>query len=325
MECELVLVCEKEKLFHKLYKLLYPSAQIESDVKNLSSTSFPEVDLLVVGPPCQPWSQDGDSLGDADSRGELLKIWVEHIPEAVRAIVLETVQGLMTKKHIHNFEKLKELLEEKGFECEHRILDTAENGVPHRRPRLYLVGIHTSCGGVSQLAWPEALRHVLPISQVLERTNHPVKNVSPATSSFIVRRVKAMEEAIRVVGIDPSKVTCFIDVDAGAGRASWTDEECPCLTRSRARTGGFYLTTHHRRMSTEEMCRLQGMSPSDAPWQNAGLSRTFFNGALGNAMSVNVLHRLLPRVLQAAGLIEAADWTDKWERPEYNPTKALGA
>ena len=325
MECELVLACDKEKLFHKLYKLLYPSAQIESDVKNLSSKSLPRVDLLVLGPPCQPWSQEGENLGDQDSRGALLTSWVEHLePMQVRAIALESVRGLLSKKHIHNFENLCELLEEKGFECAHRILDTADHGIPHRRPRLYLVAIHRSCGGISQLEWPEALPHVLPISQVLERTNHRVENVSPATSPSIMQRLKAMVQAIEVVGIDPSKVTCFIDVDASATRASWSDEECPCLTRSRARTGGFYLTTHKRRMCTEEMSRLQGMSPSDLPWQRAGLSRTMFNGGLGNGMSVNVLHRLLPRVLQAAGLIEAADWTDKWMHPGYNPTKVLG-
>ena len=117
------------------------------------------------------------------------------------------------------------------------------------------------------------------------------------------------------------KVTCFIDVDAGPNFAKWKDQECMCLTHSRAKTGGYYLTTHKRRTSTEEMCRLQGLNPSDVPWVQGGMARTTFNGALGNAMSANVLERLLPRVLQAAGIIETTDWTDKWSQEGYNPTR----
>jgi len=90
-----------------------------------------------------------------------------------------------------------------------------------------------------------------------------------------------------------------------------------CLTESRVKSGGFYVTTLSRRMSTDEMTRFQGMRPQ--PWKKWGMSRTMFNGALGNAMSVNILERLLPRVLQAAGLIKNTDWSDKWAKSGYNP------
>lgn len=44
-------------------------------------------------------------------------------------------------------------------------------------------------------------------------------------------------------------------------------------------------------------------------------------------MSVNVLERLLPRVLAAAGLIDKEDWNDAWSviapQLSYNPTAYL--
>jgi hypothetical protein len=112
------------------------------------------------------------------------------------------------------------------------------------------------------------------------------------------------------------------DVDSSDDRANWSERESMCLTHSRAKSGGFYVTTHKRRQSTTEMGRFQGMSPRDVPWQTKwGMSRTSFNGALGNSMSVNVLQRLLPRVLEAAGLIESEDWKDHWAQEGYNPLR----
>ena len=78
-------------------------------------------------------------------------------------------------------------------------------------------------------------------------------------------------------------------------------------------------------MSTEEMCRFQGFHADEVPWEEAGLARTLVNGALGNAMSINVLERLLPRALESAGVLEEGDWKDFWAGdPDYNPTKRGG-
>ena len=52
------------------------------------------------------------------------------------------------------------------------------------------------------------------------------------------------------------------------------------------------------------MCILQGMRPSRLEWKNV-VPEGAFGHMIGNSMSVNVLERLLPRVLHAAGLIEA--------------------
>ena len=38
-------------------------------------------------------------------------------------------------------------------------------------------------------------------------------------------------------------------------------------------------------------------------------------------MSMNVLERLLPRVLEASGVVRGDEWLDLWLDPDYNPTK----
>jgi hypothetical protein len=59
------------------------------------------------------------------------------------------------------------------------------------------------------------------------------------------------------------------------------------------------------------MCIVQGMRPGRADW--SGIAPGHFGHMLGNSMSVNVLERLLPRVLLAAGLLSVLP-EDKWQK-----------
>ena len=70
------------------------------------------------------------------------------------------------------------------------------------------------------------------------------------------------------------------------------------------------MTNRGRRVKLEEMMRLHGMDPSEfkvvVPNAQLGIQ-------LGNAMSVNVVERILMRVLPAAGLVKRGSLVDRWE------------
>ena len=59
---------------------------------------------------------------------------------------------------------------------------------------------------------------------------------------------------------------------------------------------------YKRMMTVDEMCRLQAIPPHRFDFERAGVSRKDFLHAIGNAMSANVLARVLGRALYAAGL-----------------------
>ena len=61
-------------------------------------------------------------------------------------------------------------------------------------------------------------------------------------------------------------------------------------------------------MTKEEMFRLQGMDPTIF---NAVIPDTHLGQQLGNAMSVNVIERILQRSLAAANIYKMG--TDRWE------------
>ena len=111
-----------------------------------------EADVLIGGPPCQPFSKSGYwASGDAkrmeDPRAKTLGEYLRVLKEAQpRAFLLENVPGLAYKGKSEGIEKLREgiasLNEEVGtrYSVEFASLNAADYGVPQRRERVFVIG-----------------------------------------------------------------------------------------------------------------------------------------------------------------------------------------
>ena len=62
-------------------------------------------------------------------------------------------------------------------------------------------------------------------------------------------------------------------------------------------------------MPITERLKLQGIDPKKFTFRN--LDEATMSRQIGNSMSVNILERLIPRVLAAAGL-QPANYLDRW-------------
>jgi hypothetical protein len=102
-----------------------------------------------------------------------------------------------------------------------------------------------------------------------------------------------------------------IAMDIGSTRPGWMVDKCPCLTARRAATGGHWISSRGRRTYLGEMLRLQGFKP--ALVQTGEMSAPAMGRLVGNAMSVNVLERLLLRLLPAVGLAQPERLRARWE------------
>ena len=107
----------------------------------------------------------------------------------------------------------------------------------------------------------------------------------------------------------------FVDIDASKRFAHWKLEVCPTITRSRAASAGFYVTSRQRRLIPEELMKLQGILPKSLR-KYSGLPRGVLDAALGNAMSACILERLLPRIVWATGCIPEL-MPDVWSCPDF--------
>lgn len=128
------------------------SSVIEGDITKVSTEeilqtgnlSVGEADVLIGGPPCQPFSKSAfwnGSKGLDDPRAVTLAEYVRVLREAKpKAFLLENVFGLMYKNNQNAFEFLQEEFGKLGYEINYKVINTADYGVPQIRQRLIILG-----------------------------------------------------------------------------------------------------------------------------------------------------------------------------------------
>jgi DNA (cytosine-5)-methyltransferase 1 len=101
-------------------------------------TIFPNGDVLIGGPPCQPFSVGGKQLGLKDSRDgfPLFLNAIEKINPEI--IVIENVRGLLFKNKWYLNQILNEITE-LGYEINYRLLNAKNFGVPQNRERVIIL------------------------------------------------------------------------------------------------------------------------------------------------------------------------------------------
>lgn len=178
-------------------------------------------------------------------------------------------------------------------------MNTRYFGIPQSRPRAYLIAVCKECL-VQPLVMPEP------------RSNHPDLH------TFLDKEIMGEETLptyAEQLGPKLWSHGYVLDVAASA-RCQHALTNCsPCLTKTRCQQHGFYIPKLRRRLSVQEMARLQGLPTT----VTAGLLETCDESgsrsveeAVGDGMSINVLHTVLRRVLDSAGLTRLGASKDFW-------------
>lgn len=286
-------------------------AVVYKDVTTRNADNAPVVDLLISGAPCPPWSSAGKKRGLLDCRGALIFESLRYVKlKLPRIFVLENVKGLCFKRNLHVLKGIVAGLKASSYRVWYKVLNTRDHGVPQSRPRLYLVAILRAAQALP-FHFPKPIGRS-PLSRFL-RT--PAEQ--GATPWKALKKAKLAKRRWEKAAKGPA-VCLVTDVGASPRFASTMSDCCPCLTKSRGRTGHF-LIDEGRFTSVVEMGALQGL-PEDAvncmieaadKVANSGSAAV--GQALGDSMSLNVLMRLLPRVLLSAGLVTQLP-VDAWAR-----------
>jgi site-specific DNA-cytosine methylase len=227
-----------------------------------------------------------------------------------RAVVLENVVVLVSRFALEFYDNLRILLS-LDYRVSWDILDATDHGLSQSRPRLYIVAIRVdSC--VTTFRFPRALTFMPAVQKFLDqwlsgKQRHTFAHATAAKNFHQAKR------RMEVKGVDLDKQTVFVDVMASASFSTHRLDCCPCITATRGSQGGFYVTSQKRMTSVEEMARLQGFPTKYAKALLEAGSKPQVGHAIGNAMSVNTLTRLLPKVLVAAGLVRPGEIVDPWK------------
>jgi len=113
------------------------------DITKIDWSTVEPVDILTGGFPCQDLSVAGKRAGFAGARSSLafafLDLVERHRPPA---ILLENVPGLLSSNAGRDFGRLLREMGELGYWWAYRVLDARHFGVPQRRRRVFILGLH---------------------------------------------------------------------------------------------------------------------------------------------------------------------------------------
>lgn len=119
----------------------------EKAVGLVGRDALSDVDILIGGPPCPPFSKSrfyrtdkpramDDPVGEVTISGYLATLaWLRP-----RAFLLENVAGMAFKVHSETLEHIVSTAESLGYKCQMKVLNAADFGVPQIRQRFFLVG-----------------------------------------------------------------------------------------------------------------------------------------------------------------------------------------
>lgn len=100
---------------------------------------YPKADIVIGGPPCQPFSVGGNQKGIEDTRNGF-PIFIDAIRKVKpRVFLFENVRGLLYSNKWY-FDIVVEELRDLGYQINHELLNAVNYGVPQNRERLFLIG-----------------------------------------------------------------------------------------------------------------------------------------------------------------------------------------
>lgn len=129
-----------------------------------------EVDLIMHGSPCQDFSLAGLQKGGDEGSGTRSSLMYEtlRIVEKLKPkyVIWENVKNMISKKHIHNFYKYLERMNELGYASYYQVLNAKDYGIPQNRERVFTVSIRNDVN--NGFVFPEKQELKLKLKDMLE-------------------------------------------------------------------------------------------------------------------------------------------------------------
>lgn len=209
-----------------------------------------------------------------------------------KLVLLENVAGLYVQ-HRDVLKEIARILRELGYDVRIWLLNALDSGIPHNRTRLWIVAVRADSmvavpKAPKALGWLPHLRHGF----VDLRASVPEATLN-AGGKRNVDHVRLQVAQVADLSTD-SDHPILLDVHASKDYENWSVDRCPCLTRSRAKVGGFYVLQRRSMLQLGEMAALMGVRAEVLDkMRGAGVPEKSIAQAIGNAQAINVLERVL--------------------------------
>lgn len=125
----------------KTYRNNFPNTiLIEDDVRNINSCALSDIDVLVAGFPCQPFSVMGYRRGFNDPRGNLFFEIARFIDvKRPKVVFLENVKNLMEHDNGKTFLVIYNTLAQFNYSVKYKVINATDGNIPQNRARIFIV------------------------------------------------------------------------------------------------------------------------------------------------------------------------------------------
>lgn len=146
-----------DKFACQTYRANVGNKIVEGDIR-LTKNQIPAHDILVGGFPCQPFSTLGKLQGFEDemNRGTLFFEIMDIITKYdTKVVVLENVKNLINHDNGKTFARIKQELDDAGYDVNAQILNSQDYGIPQRRNRIFIVAFNRRYFKTGEFVYPD--------------------------------------------------------------------------------------------------------------------------------------------------------------------------
>jgi len=287
--------CDNDKNVLESIKANYNPKKIYEDIFERDLKKLPNIDMYVLGFPCQSFSTIGQRTGkigkqlrkarfSKKGKGNIFFEGFKVIKaKKPKFFILENVKGLITHNKGETFQIIKKHLKSlKKYNIYIEILNTKDFNIPQNRNRLYIIGIKKSMD--KGFKFPKNIKSTVSLNKILSKNSDKNKLIS---SKKKILKNKIKEKKIK------KGDTWIINLNSSGG--PWTTAMkniSPCVITT---CNMFYLTNKKRFLTPRECLRLQGF-PNQF---KIVVSKNKAFKQAGNSMSVNVISFILKNIIKS--------------------------
>jgi DNA (cytosine-5)-methyltransferase 1 len=173
-----------------------------------AKTKFPAAEVVIGGPPCQPFSVGGNQLGLEDSRDGFPAFIAAVEQLHPRIWMFENVRGLLYKNKWY-MDQIIQRLERFGYIVEVKLMNASHYLVPQNRERIIVVG-HKG-GYIFPVRSPETITAGQALQEFLSAEPDDGKYLTESMDRYVAKYEKA-SHCINPRDLDPNKpartITC---------------------------------------------------------------------------------------------------------------------
>lgn len=189
---ELVYASDIDKKAVATHKENFKTEQLVcKDICETPSSEIPDHNVLVGGFPCQSFSTVNPTKDPFDDRANLYKQMVRIAKDKQPEIcIAENVKGLMTLHGGAIFKRVVQAFNDAGYNTYHRLINSADYGVPQKRERMIMVCVRKDLD--AEFIFPEKTNEEnwVPLSVAV-----PVLAIDEQKYYFSERAVQGMKNA----------------------------------------------------------------------------------------------------------------------------------